>query len=85
MAEKLKSFAEKHRRYNLVISLNVDGLPLFKSTTSSLWPILCKINDSSANDLVFTAALAIGDKPKDPHFLDKAIYELGGLLGPLLL
>jgi hypothetical protein len=80
MSEKLKDFAEKHRSNNLVISLNIDGLPLFKSTKSSLWPILCKVKDSSANDLVFTAALAIGDKPKDTHFLDKAIDELGSLL-----
>lgn len=84
-AELLKHF-KRHppnmvdRIDSLEISLNVDGLPLFKSSNKTLWPDLCAIVNVKPV-VVFPVALAYGNsKPKDLEFLEDVIRDLGDIL-----
>ena len=64
---------------NIFLSFNIDGVPLFKSTKNSLWPILCCIN-SNAN-LVFAVALTYGpSKPCNLSFMYNTVQCLNILL-----
>lgn len=64
----------------LQISLNIDGLPLFKSSRGTLWPILCGIMNMHPVT-VFPVALTYGEsKPKNLEFLHDAIRDLKLLL-----
>lgn len=48
------------------ISVNIDGLPLSKSSNSTFWPILYKIINVENTSTVLLAALYHGtDKPKN--------------------
>ena len=59
----------------LLISLNINGIPLFKSLVSSFWPILGCINK-----YIFPLALTYGHKPSDLEFLNESIKDLKVLL-----
>ena len=60
----------------LELALNIDGLPLFKSTNTSAWPILCYV----ANVIpakVFPISVSVGtSKPSNLDFLEDAIDGL---------
>lgn len=58
----------------LNLLINIDGLPLSKSSTSCLWPILCS---SSQSDKVYLVGAYHGyGKPKDSNtFMEKFINE----------
>ncbi|CAC5426079.1 unnamed protein product [Mytilus coruscus] len=58
----------------------IDGLPLFKSTRTSLWLILCGMYFESYSVQVFPVALCLGhSKPDNLNFLDDFIEELNRL------
>ncbi|KAG9278033.1 hypothetical protein AMEX_G5823 [Astyanax mexicanus] len=61
------------------ISLNIDGLPLFKSSNKCLWPVLCSINVSPK--CIFPLCLAsTASKPKNTDFIYETIEELAKVL-----
>ncbi|KAF4097098.1 hypothetical protein G5714_023067 [Onychostoma macrolepis] len=60
-------------------SLNIDGLPLFKSSKKTLWPVLCQLNLSPPS--VFPLALCFGlSKPKNLDFLDDVVGDLCSII-----
>lgn len=64
----------------LQLCLNIDGLPLFRSSRTNLWPILCVIRNLKPTN-VFPVTLTSGEsKPSDLEFLNEIVAELGCLL-----
>jgi hypothetical protein len=65
----------------LHIYLNIDGIPLFKSCTGTLWPILCGIMNFTPVIKVFPVPLTYGtSKPHDLDFLSDTVRDLNTLL-----
>ena len=60
------------------ISLNVDGMPLFKSSSMSLWPVLAQLHLEPLNP-GFPVTLTYG-KPKNLDFLEDTVSELKDVL-----
>ena len=64
----------------LEISINIDGLPLFKSSNKTLWPVLCSIVNVTPV-VVFAVVLTCGkSKPDDLEFLDELVNDLDDVL-----
>ena len=64
----------------LELSFNIDGLPLFKSSQESLWPVLCSIANIKPS-AVFPVVLTYGkSKPNDLTFLEEVIRDLGYIM-----
>ena len=62
------------------LSFNIDGLPLFKSSQNSLWPVLCAIVNIKPT-IVFPVVLTYcRSKPNDLGFLDDMITDLNHIL-----
>lgn len=77
---KMYSLQKKTDVNTLQISLNIDGLPLFRSSSTSLWPVLCAIVNMDPI-VVFPVVLTCGNsKPSDLTFLSDTIQELNVLL-----
>lgn len=80
-SELLKHFKmypvhERAQVDGLEISLNIDGLPLFRSSQMEFWPVLCAIVNMHPN-IVFPVALTCGkSKPKNLDFLTDTIEKL---------
>ena len=63
----------------LPIALNIDGLPLFRSSNTVLWPILCSILIQPIT--VFPIAVTCGkSKPENLDFLQDTVEELSQIL-----
>ncbi|KAJ8016323.1 hypothetical protein DPEC_G00006000 [Dallia pectoralis] len=63
----------------LELSFNVDGLPLFKSSGKSMWPILCAVMLGPVT--IFPTALTCGTKkPTDLAFLEDTVTDLTEVL-----
>ena len=63
----------------LEISLNVDGLPLFKSSKKGVWPILCALHLDPVS--VFPLSITFGQtKPTSLDFLTENVAELKAVL-----
>lgn len=81
LMKKFQEYPDKIRTEadNIDISLNIDGIPLFKSTKKSLWPILCAIHLEPQK--VFPVTLCLGEsKPSNLDFLKDTIQELDNIL-----
>ena len=64
------------------LSINVDGLPLYKSSSKQFWPILGCLNDSSP----FVIAIYCGDsKPNVEEFLRDFVNEIKAIGSTLQL
>lgn len=60
----------------LELTLNIDGINLFKSSNKSLWPVLCMISNLKPRT-VFPIVVCYGSsKPKNLDFLECIISEL---------
>ena len=60
-------------------SLNLDGLPMFKSTKKGMWPLLCCIHLDP--NTVFPVVLTYGpSKPTNHDFLTEALREVKDVL-----
>ena len=60
------------------ISINVDGMSPFNSSSTSLWPILVSVNKRPFK--VFVCTLTYGNKPSNCNFLDECISELNYII-----
>ena len=64
----------------LELQFNVDGVPLFKSSNSSLWPILCKLKDPSYKEPIVVGIYHGNEKPGDAsEFLADFVTEMSDL------
>lgn len=64
----------------LEISLNIDGLPLFKSSSTCVWPILCAVVNVKPAQVFPVALLCGSSKPIDLTFLNDTVNDLSNLL-----
>lgn len=63
----------------LMIKDNVDGLPLYKSSCVTVWPLLAAI-DNLKPVIVFPVVITVGiSKPSDLQFLSEAVAEMNDL------
>ena len=69
---KKYSLAHVRENNNLKISINIDGLPINKRTSKSMWPILIRI---ISYDVVFPIAITLGTKPS-LDYLSDSVNEL---------
>ena len=64
----------------LELSINIDGISIFKSTSNSLWPILCALMNVKPFK-VFLVALCYGkSKPDNLDFLSETVTDLNHLM-----
>lgn len=70
-SDKVQNFL-KESSYNFTMSFNSDGVQLFESSSQSLWPLLCTINEltyEKKNDFVCMSTLYCNNKkpPRDAY------------------
>lgn len=73
------SFGQTARTLDL--QFNVDGLPLFKSNNTALWPILCLVCNSNCRKPFVVGCFCGESKPSNLQaFFSDFVYELNSLL-----
>lgn len=72
---------ELHEMNEIELLINVDGVPLFKSSKKQLWPILCQVFSIPNRYKPFPVAIYCGNtKPSDlEHYFNKFIDEINEL------
>lgn len=61
----------------ITIDINIDGLPLHKSTNSSLWPILCAVHERPELPVMVIGAFCGDSKPSNVEsYLQRFVEEL---------
>ena len=61
---------------NIHLQINIDGLPLFKSSCVSVWPILCIINNFSMKEPFFVGIYSGKEKPPSAaEFVEEFVEE----------
>ncbi|KAB0790109.1 hypothetical protein PPYR_15576, partial [Photinus pyralis] len=66
----------------ILLSFNIDGLPLYRSTNTQIWPILCLTKSSSSIISPFPIGIFLGDSKPKPldTYLKNFIEELSLLI-----
>ena len=62
------------------LSFNIDGLPIYKSKNTSIWPIQCQIFNILPTQPFVVAMFSSTQKPQNLTFLDDFVEELQGLM-----
>jgi hypothetical protein len=79
----LKNFLDNHSSFSdsvLNLQFNIDGLPMFRSSNLSLWPIQCLVKNVSKCSPFFVGVYSGKEKPKSlDEFLEQFISELSSL------
>lgn len=75
----LSKLLDQHRVSHVELQFNIDGLPLFKSSSMQFWPILCSILGFKN---VFPVGIYVGnEKPSDVNlYLSQFVDELNQIL-----
>ena len=80
IAHHLASMLTKNYSNNVELSINIDGVPLYKSSGASFWPILCAVNISNFSK-PFIVAIYCGKKKPDINlYLEQFCLELEHLM-----
>jgi hypothetical protein len=78
---QLEDHAFSQGKSLITVQISVDGIPLFKSSRKSLWPILIKVNESCIQGTFIAGAFYGISKPSNlADFLSQASAELSNLL-----
>lgn len=82
---KVESFLKNYEQ--IVIDVNIDGIPLFKSSLVQLWPILFKIVNTKEKFEPFPIGVFVGKgKPHSVHeFLEDFVEEVNHLDGYIVI
>ena len=76
----LETYEQLRQFQHFSLQINVDGLPLYKSSGTQLWPILCRLEDAPTLDPVVIGLYSGESKPKDPiEYLSDFVNEMQNL------
>jgi hypothetical protein len=76
LAENWADYFPDVQIVTMTISLNTDGLPLFKSSKQTVWPLLCNVMDVPI-PVVLPITITCGNsKPTDTEYLNEGISEV---------
>jgi hypothetical protein len=64
----------------LELAMNIDGVPLFRSSSYSLWPVLCSVVNIKTPSVFVVALYGGKSKPSNLDFLSDTIQELNKLI-----
>jgi hypothetical protein len=82
LSNKIEAYCRDNPLNEVDLMINIDGLPLYKSSNCQLWPILCAIKTSRKPQLEpFLVALYSGMSKPNPvkHYLEDFLSELSTL------